>query len=328
MASEQADAENADDLALIAQAETLAREECQYAEAARLLRQVVNQSLLGPRHRRIINTQLDAMALDSSLTVDKSWQKQGESHSAYDFIIHYQVSHNYQLTLKIEIVLESSLLVPILSIFNESQLYSSWMPSWKHPRVGFRRSEKLAELGRGNQIILVTVDMPFPLKTRECVQYAAAIDAIDGSGAILIKIHDVKPGEEFDGTVIPEPEKGVVRIDFDCGMVIQSCPEDHPALQNSIKEYKEDEDKLLLTITQRVDPHVSLVPVSLVNFFTRLVIKQMVVKLLETADEVRSGKRVEHEEAISQKPELYQWINERVEYMLQKTRSDTGSQNL
>jgi len=228
-----------------------------------------------------------------SLSDDSEWKKQGESHSKYDFIIYYKVGEDYKLTTRMDIVLEASLLVPVLSIFNESQLFSTWMPSYKHPKVGLRRSECLHEMGRGSQILLVTVDMPFPLAARETVQHAIAIDAIEEHSAIVIQVHGVESGEDFEGVTIPDPEKGIVRIDFDCGMVIRACPEDHPALKNSKKVYPEDESKVLLTITQQVDAHVSFVPLSLINFVTRRVIKQMVVKLLEVADGVRSGERAE-----------------------------------
>jgi hypothetical protein len=309
------------DAEFIARAEDKSKE-TRYLEAAKLLREVQDESLLKAKHRRIMEVS-DVMeqVLHNELSAypeESEWTKQGESHSEYDFIIHYKVDKNNSLTMRIDLVVESSLLVPILSVFNESELYKTWMPSWKHPKVGLRRSDKLHEMGRGNQIIMVTVDMPFPLATREVVQHALAIDSIDDNATILIRCHSIEPGEYNNGsdeTTIPEPEKGIVRIDFDCGMALRACPDDHPALKNSKKHYPEDEPKILLSIKQQIDAKILFVPLRMINFFTRHVIKQMVINLVEVASEVRSGKRTDHKEAIEQKPELYAWVEERVKVM-------------
>ena len=310
------------DLELMEQAEKLVSDKCNYSEASHLLAKVQDKSLLKAKHHRILKATQEMQdmlkgQLSPSITLGE-WKKQGESHKKYDFDIFYKVDQNYQLSVRMDVVLESSLLTPILSVFNESELYSLWMPRWKHPRTGFRKSQLLNEMGRGNQLVLVTVDMPFPIACRETVHHANAIDAIDEHDAIVIQVHSAKPGQDFEGAVVPEPDQGVVRVDFDCGMVIRSCPDNHGALNNSNKEYPADEPKLLLTIYQEVDPHIRFVPLTLVNFFTRNVIKQMLINLLEVADEVRSGQRAEHKAAIDGKPELYQWVEERVEVMCSK----------
>ena len=138
----------------------------------------------------------------------------------------------------------------------------------------------IRELGRGNQIILVAVDMPFPFSTRELIQHAIAIDDIDESSAILIHSKQVEPGKYEEDIEIPHPDKNVVRLDFDCGVVIRSCPDDHPVLTNSKKKYPQDEKKVLLTIKQYVDAKVAYVPLKLINFFTRQVIKKLLGSLL------------------------------------------------
>jgi hypothetical protein len=309
------------DADFITRAEEKAKE-TRYLEAAKLLREVQDESLLKAKHHRIMEV-CDVMehVLDNELSAspeESEWTKQGESHSKYDFIIHYKVDKNNLLTMRIDLVVESSLLIPIISVFNESELYSKWMPSWKHPKVGLRRSDKLQDMGRGNQIMMVTVDMPFPLAPREVVQHALAIDSIDENATILIRAHSIDPGEYNNGSdeiTIPEPEKGIVRIDVDCGIAIRACPDDHPALKNSKKDYPEDEPKILLSIKQQIDAKVSFVPLRMINFFTRQVIKQMMINLVEVAGEVRSGERADHKEAIEKKPELYAWVEERVKVM-------------
>jgi hypothetical protein len=230
-----------------------------------------------------------------------------------------QVDDENRLTFRIDLALEDSLIVPIMSVLNESQLYATWMPSWNHPRLGIRRSVKLHELGRGHQVILVTVDMPYPLATREVVQYAVAIDDIDEHAAILIRAKNVEPGDLGNDIEIPPAEEAVVRLDFDCSMVIRSCPDDHPVLSKSKKIYPPNEKKLLLTIKQYVDAHVKYVPLSIINFFTRQVIKQLLGNLIKVAEEVQSGKRVQHKEAIESQPELYSWVEGRVKVLCSKT---------
>jgi len=201
-------------------------QETRYLEAVRLLRQVKNDRLLLKKHRHALAV-VDEMeaALENNLagtipSKSDGWQKQSEAHANYDFVIYYKVDRNNKLTVRIDLVVESSLLVPLLSVLNESDLYCEWMPSWRHPRVGFRRSIKMHELGRANQIVLVTVDMPFPLKARECIQHAMAIDAIEEKSAILGHIRNIPSGMYDDGIDIPKAELGIGRIDFDSGFLI------------------------------------------------------------------------------------------------------------
>lgn len=293
-----------------------------YLEAARYLRQVQDTTKLTTQFRHAL---LWADEMDDRLRREKAetfvahgWKKQGEAHADYDFVTYHKVDSRNRLTVRIELILESSMVVPLLSVLNETNLYSEWMPSWKHPRVGLRQSNMLHEIGRGNQIVQVTVDMPFPLAAREVVQHAVAIDAIEEAAAILIRVKDLAPGYFDDDIDIPEPAKGVVRIDFDAGFVIRACPEHHDLLKRSRRKYPEKEHKVLVTIEKSVDAHVSYVPLSIINFFTRQVIKQMLVSLLDVASDIQSGKREKHAEAIQAKEELYGWVNQRVEAMFTK----------
>ena len=72
--------------------------------------------------------------LDSPVEEGSGWTKQSESHGDRDFFVYYQVGKDTnKLFCRIESSIESSLLVPLLSVFNESSLYQEWMPSWKKP---------------------------------------------------------------------------------------------------------------------------------------------------------------------------------------------------
>lgn len=316
-----------DDAGLIAEAEKQYGVE-RLLVAANLLRQVQDKSLLQKEHHSMIRW-ADATEegmkdlLQPPTNADSSWKKQSESHGNRDFFVYYQVSETNKLYCRIDSVIESSLLVPILSVFNESDLYSTWMPSWKKPfKLGVEETKKLKESGRGNQIIQVVVNMAYPFSTREVIQHAIAVDVIDEEGAIAI--HVVSETHE-DDPVIPEVPPRVVRIDFDASILIRGCPADHPLLAKSKNKYPDGEALILMSLKNSVDAHVSGVPVSLINFVTRTVLSALWSSLLRVSEEVRDGKRPLHQEAISGKRDLYDWVESRIDVMIEKVKNDANS---
>ena len=312
------------DADLIRQAEELHSKE-RYFLAAKCLKQVSDQSLLEPKHHRIVEMAENAYNAMQELLEpspeEHGWTKQRELHGHRDTMIHYKVHADNSLVCLIETPIESSLLLPLLSVFNESDLYKTWMPSWKVPKLGVAKSVKLAEVGRGNQIIQVLVDMPFMFANRECIQHAYAVDSIDEDEAIVVKINSLDPGMH-DGIEIEGPESGVKRVDYDAGLLIRSCPPDHHLLAKSKARYPPGEKLLLITISQQIDSHIAGVPLKMVNFFTRTVQGRMWGSLLEVAEDVRDGKRPAHREAIDAKPELYGWAEERIKVMFEKMESE------
>ena len=66
------------------------------------------------------------------------------------------------------------------------------------------------------------------------------------------------------------------------------------------------------------DGRVANVPLSIINFVTRTVLAKQWAVLLQIAEDVRSGTRVSHQNAIHEKQELYGWIEQRVKAMLDK----------
>jgi hypothetical protein len=310
------------DADLIRQGEDLFSEE-QYFRAAEALSKVSDRSLLESKQEFILQLASQGQAMMQELLTpnpeDSGWKKQGESHGHRDTMIHYKVHDDNSLLCRIETPIESSLLLPLVSVLNESDLYETWMPSWRFPRLGVKKSAMLAEMGRGHQVVQVVIQMPFPFCDRECIQHAFAVDSIDQDNAIVIKIKNLDTGKHFEDAVdIPEADKGVKRIDFEAGMLIRACPPDHHLLENSKGEYPAGEKLLLLTLVQQVDAHVSGIPLSLVNFFTRTVLGQFWGSLLQVAEGVRDGKRPLHKKAIEGKTELYGWIDDRIKIMFDK----------
>jgi len=304
--------EVASDADLLAQAEEHVREE-RLLEGARVLRKVVDKSLLKDKHRRALEKaeHIEAAVVNLTSSPDEGWTKQGESHGNYDTIIYYKVDEATRLTARIETPIEASLLVPLLSVFNESELYESCLPHFQG--LGISRSTKLRQTGRGNQIIAVNSYMPWPLADREAVIEATAVDDISTNNYIVVKMETRYTGEE-DG-LIPPPQKGVVRVDFDGGILFRKCPEDHPAFAKS--KHPDHEGPLVqVCLTMFVDAHVQYVPQSLINFITRTALGRMWAGLLEVAEGIRDGKRPQHAEAIAAKRNLYEWVEQRVGVMI------------
>lgn len=263
--------------------------------------------------------------LESPEGEDSPWIKQSESHGNRDFLVYYQVNELNQLFCRIDCAIESSLLEPLIAVFNESDLYQTWMPSWKRPvKLGVHKTKMLKETGRGNQIIQITANMAWPFATREVIEHAVAVDVIDEENALAVIVFHETPG---DDPCIPEPKKGVVRVDFDCSLVIRACPADHACLGKSKHKYPADESLILVSVKNFVDPHVKGVPVSMMNFMTRTVLGTMWASLLGVAEGIRDGKRPLYAEAIASKQEFYLWLQGRLTIMLAKVKDDQVAEN-
>jgi len=178
-------------------------------------------------------------------------------------------------------------------------------------------SNKLAEFGRGHQVVQVKIDMPPFFNNRECIQHACAVDCIEEDKSIVTCVNSLDTGKHFE-IDIPPTEKGYTRVDFKAGFVIRPCPPDHPALAKSKHEYPADEMLLLVSVQEEIDAHVAGVPMKLINFFTRTVLAAQWISLLKVAEEIRDGKRKGHQEAIKEKAELYSWVSERTNVMFEE----------
>jgi hypothetical protein len=310
-----------DDASLIKRAEEFYGEE-RMLKAAEVLKQVKDQeNLFTDRHKMIIRwAGLVEIGIEEMLQDPEKdgspWTKQKEKHGNRDFLIFYQVTEENQLIARIDCAIESSLLVPLLSVFNETELFSSWMPSWKKPiKLGVTLSEKLKEEGRGKQIVHVRTALGWPLKERDLIMRVMAVDAIeDDHGCIAIQALNQT---SEDDPVIPVATKDTVQMDFDDFMMIRACPSDHPCLTRS--KHQNDRDKepqILLSCSMKVDPHVNAVPKAIQNFCARTVVGRMWSSTLHVAEDVRDGKRPMHKKAIDAKRELYDWIDERAAVMI------------
>jgi hypothetical protein len=314
-----------DDATLISQAEEHFAEE-RYLKAAACFKSVRDTGLLTDKHNRIVEmaamaaTVRDVLLLPNPET--EGWKKQGETHGHRDTVIYYKVNPDNAIVSRIETPIESSLLCPLLSVFNETDLFHTWMPKWKVPRLGVSDSVCLKEMGRGHQIVKVLVDMPYPFDNRECIQHAFAVDSIEDDNAIIVKIDSLDTGKHLE-IEIEEVAPGYRRVDFHAGILIRPCPPDHPTLKHSKNQYPEGEKLLLVSVVQQMDANIARVPIRLINFFTRNVLGQMWGNLLQIAEDVKNGKRPEHQEMIASKQDLYGWIEKRVSVMIASAAAAT-----
>ena len=167
------------------------------------------------------------------------WIVQCEHSGRRDVSIYYRMDEETQtkLTARIESPIRKDMLVPFLSVLNESELYKSWLPNWTMPRLRVRRSDKLSQTGRCSQVVLVTVDLPWPFSSRECVLDAWGVDDIDASGDICVLVDSVNPGASMRcGGVVPGvDESGVVRIDFTGGFLFRKLPDGWDAKRDAAR---------------------------------------------------------------------------------------------
>ncbi|CAJ1953455.1 unnamed protein product [Cylindrotheca closterium] len=300
-------------------------------EAARLLRQIDKDSpLLTDFHRKILrNASICGKAVSELLAPpnkgeaggQSQWIKQGQSNGSYPTTIYYKVETGAKLTCRMETPVPTNLLVPLLSVLNESELYGTWIPSWTVPiRLGVKQSKQLINDTRGHQIIQVQCDVPWPMSTREVLMDVMAIDDIDKNGFIVAKMQTLTEASQkhlLSGFEVPTAEYGIERIDYDGAVLFRPCPVDHPNYASAKEKFSEE--LILLQFVIFFDAHM-MVPQSVVNFITRTVVGHIWNMLLHVAEEVRDGQRKEHKEAIERKADFYKWVDERSQFMLQQMK--------
>ena len=273
-------------------------------------------------------------------TIDPSgWVKQGQHLTGrQNFSIQYKINETplgQDLSCRLETVIHSDLLVPIISVLNESELYATWLPNWTVPKLQVTKSEKILQSGRCSQVIDVETEVPWPLASRQVILKAVACDNIDrfpleengtratcvggDGGRIIIRIQSLDCQDNIvEGLNIPPCEKHVVRLKVQGCFIIEKCPADH-AMTKFLNARPEPskEDLVLVTFRFCVDPQLSNIPKSFINFFLRTVIGQMWNKFLNIAEEVKDGVRPAHSEAIAMKRKvLYDWVEERTRVLL------------
>lgn len=217
---------------------------------------------------------------------EETWIKQGESHGDRDTIMYYQVTEDLQLKCRMETPIESSLLVPLLSVLVETDLYTSWLPRWNVPNIGLDSVTKLAQMGRTEQLVQFISAVPWPFAARDVMLQTVACDDIhdipgNTTGSIVIGIHSLEEGDvirkstvcqehykdEKDFVEVQPPPEGLKRAEVDGGLLFRKCPDDHICLHDSTVEYPPGEHLILVGFSMRIDGKISpLFPQRIINF--------------------------------------------------------------
>jgi hypothetical protein len=202
-------------------------------EAYRLLQNVKDKSLLaGAKEQEICNVATECQIAIADLieepdhtTPGSIWKKQGESHGEYDTTIFYKVE-NKHLTCRLVTPIQSNLLIPLLSVLNESDLYSDWIPSWTIPfTIGIRTSNQYTKIGALDQIVHLIANVPWPFLPREVYIQSMVIDEIDEHNYFAVRLFTVNESDDGDSSniiidgngsrvSIPTPLPTVQRFDF------------------------------------------------------------------------------------------------------------------
>ena len=118
------DKPNMADNDIIDQANEFILQEC-LLKAAQILQTVEDDSLLTQQHHQVllIAQDLNESTADLRQDPDDSWTKQSETLNVTnqrDTTIHFKVTEPAHLQVRIDCVVETSLLVPFLSVLNET----------------------------------------------------------------------------------------------------------------------------------------------------------------------------------------------------------------
>jgi len=317
--------------------------------------QGINDVHLQPVHHDILKEAeiLKQLLKDNTTNIDESddnnsdWIKQGNYHGKHNFSIYYKLLNNnpnkgQELSCRLDTIIPHTLLVPILSVLNESELYQTWLPCWSVPKLKVVKSEKLRQTGRCSQVVNVETEVPWPLSSRQVILKAVACDNIDSysedddeartkclgkdGGRIIIRLQSLDCDDNIqEGLDIPPVKTGTVRMRVSGGFTVEKCTTTHPSIKDAHAALAEssEEDLVLVTFTFTVDPQLAIIPKQFINFFLRTAIGTMWNMFLNIAEGVKDGKHPAHSKAIKEKRELYEWIEERTLVMLGQSSINT-----
>lgn len=218
------------------------------SDARNALRMIRDPRIFSERHHHINNVARECEESILELigepgTVESGWSKQGESHGKFDTTIYYKVDDESKLTCRLETPIESSLLVPLLSVMNESDLYLDWCPSWRvlNGNIGIRSSRRLERIGRVNQMLHVVADLTWPFSPREVFMQTVALDDIDTNGYFAVRLHSNNLTSQA-----PPLQSNMERINFEGILLFRPYPLDSVVVASG-QVTAENEPKILVS---------------------------------------------------------------------------------
>lgn len=172
---------------------------------------------------------------------------------------------------------------PILSVCNEIDLLPEWIQVVKSV-------ELLKSVTNFRKVLWYKFNIPWPASNRDLVVNAYGIPIPDNKSIMLI-LRGVNT-DSFLGTPIPPPDKGDVRVTMKTGV---------------LNFMKLSDTQTQMSFLSHSDPHVTLVPESLMNWCTQTGIFYF-IKSME--DKANAFKGSVYEERVNANPQFYSSISE------------------
>lgn len=184
--------------------------------------------------------------------------------------------------VRAEMLLDQSIF-PILSVCNEIDLLPEWIQVVKSVQL-------IKTITPFRKLLWYKFNIPWPASNRDMVINAYGIPIPDNKSIMLV-LRGVET-ETFLGNPVPQTDRGDVRVTMKTGV---------------INFMKLSETQTQLSFLSHADPHVSLVPESLMNFCTQTGI-YMFIKSME--DKAKAFNGSIFEERVKSNPQFYDSISE------------------
>ena len=254
---------------------------------------------------------------------DDEWTKQVEQHGKHEFSVYTKMDEaSNKFSYRLETPIEASMLIPILSVFNETELFITWFPRYKFPKYQMTKSEKLVQLGRASQIVHLQTENQWPVPRRELLLKAVSCvnlqedeesrsDAsLNAPNRIVVSIQSLDTENDGQHGLKISPSAAGKRVAVDAGLVFEASPEADSGILFTWT--------FSMTITKKF-----ALPLNFFKFLLKFAMPRVWVMLLRVAEEIKDGKRPAHIDAIQRKRgEFYDWMEECVSSLLGRKSKD------
>ena len=259
----------------------------------------------------------------SATSEDDEWTKQVEQHGKHEFSVYTKMDEaSNKFSYRLETPIEASMLIPILSVFNETELFITWFPRYKFPKYQMTKSEKLVQLGRASQIVLLQTENQWPVPRRELLLKAVSCvnlqedeesrsdTSLNTPSRIVVSIQSLDSENDGQYGLKISPSAAGKRVAVDAGLVFEASPE------------ADSEILFTWTFSMTITKKFAL-PLNFFNFLLKFAMPRVWVMLLRVAEEIKDGRRPAHIDAIQRKRgEFYDWMEECVSFLLGRKSKD------
>lgn len=221
------------------------------------------------------------------------WKEVVDDGSDLKISIRHYKDNPEKLSFRLEGVVAAPL-ISILSVLNEVDLFSSWVPYYTTPfKLGLRKVTN-ERCGRVDQMVHFHIDFPWPFANRDACFEVFAVDDFERNSQIVVKMLTLDsqfktPRQRVD---IPEPAKKVERIIVDGSLVIK--PLSHQCS--------------LLSLVWHENCRMR-VPFAMADFATKLFARSAFQAFRRTCEAAAGGKLKQRRE---ENPFLYDFVQSRL----------------